>query len=328
MKLLAKTKPHSCHQQRAVNKQSGVILLLFVIGLFIVSSTFFLTALNNNRARQEQGLNAALALNAVKDELIAFAILGPEHFGDAGAGPGHLFCPDTNANGASNSPCGNNALGRLPRPVTTLIGTTQFSDFGAGLDQEFWFALDNSLRSSPAQVFNSATTPTLTVDGAAGFVAVLIAPGEANGLQTRPSNIPSNYLEAGNGASPSFVTSDGVAPANFNDRLLGIEFGEIITPVTARVAQAIKGRLDTYHGTSGSYPDDTSFDDPLLDDFTTVMTAPGMPAWFAANLWLNQVSPNYVRLTTDSASILFNGCAITYTLDVNIAGITRSTNQC
>jgi type II secretory pathway pseudopilin PulG len=328
MKSLTQGKRYFLNRYRIGSNQHGVILLLFVIGLFVVSATFLLTALNNNRARQEQGLNTALALSAMKQQLIAFAILGPEHFGPTGAGPGHLFCPDTNGNGASNSPCGSNALGRLPSSVITLIGTTQFSDFGAGLDQEFWFALDNSLRSNPAQVFNSTTAPTLTIDGVTGYAAVLIAPGESNGVQTRPGNIATNYLEAGNAASPTFVTSDGVAPANFNDRMIGIEFDEIITPVTARVAEAIKMRLDTYHGISGSYPDDTSFDDPLLDDFTTVMTTPAVPAWFAANLWLNQVSPNYVRLTTDSASIAFNGCAITYTLDINVVGIARSTNQC
>lgn len=306
------------------NNQQGVVLLLFVVALFSVGSTLFLTALNNNRAKQNRDLDAAMALKAVKEQIVAFATLGPEHFGAAGAGPGHLFCPDTNGNGLSNSPCGANALGRLPQSITTLIGTTQLSNYGIGQDQAIWFALDDSLRSNPASIFNSTTVPSLTIDGVTGYVAVLIAPGEANSLQTRPSNSATNYLEAGNSASPSFVTSDPLAPANFTDRLLGIEFDEVITPVTARVAETIKALLDAYHGSSGSYPDDTSFDDPLLDDFVTVMgTAPG---WFAANDWLNQA--NYVRLTTDSASVVFNGCLITYTLNVNVAGITRSTNQC
>ncbi len=327
MKNPTQKNPQLGSQQNAPSWQSGVVLLLFVIGLFIVSSSLFLTALNNNQAKQDRDLNAAAALSAVKEQLIAFAIMGPEHFGATGAGPGHLFCPDTNGNGLVN-PCLADPLGRLPRSVTTLLGTQRFTEFGVGLDQEFWFALDNSLRSNPAAVFNSSTVPTLTVDGATGYVAVLIAPGEANSLQARPNNIAANYLEGGNAASPTFVTSDALAPANFTDRLLGIRRAEIMPGVTARVAETIRATLDTYHGISGSYPDDASFDDPLLLDFTTVMGPTGTaPGWFAANNWLNQVNANYVRLNTDSATVVFNGCGITYTLVFN-TGITRSTNQC
>ncbi|MFT4862854.1 MAG: type II secretory pathway pseudopilin PulG [Pseudohongiellaceae bacterium] len=329
MKHSTRKIPNIGSRQIAAHQQSGVVLLLFVIGLFIVSSSLFLTALNNNQAKQDRDLNAAAALSAVKEQLIAFTILGSEHFGVTGAGPGHLFCPDTNGNGLANSPCGIDPLGRLPRSVTTLLGAQRFTEFGVGQDQEFWFALDNSLRSNPASVFNSSTVPTLTVDGVTGYVAVLLAPGEANSLQARPNNSAANYLEGGNAASATFVTSDALAPENFTDRLLGIRLAEIMPGVTARVAETIKATLDSYHGTSGSYPDDTSFDDPLLLDFATVMGPAGTaPGWFAANNWLNQVNPNYVRLNTDSATVVFNGCAITYTINQNFSGIERSTNQC
>lgn len=306
--------------------QKGVVLLLVFIGLFIVSSTIFLTALNNNQVTQGQSSNTAKALNGAKEQLIAFAILGAEHFGATGAGPGHLFCPDTNGNGLPNSPCGANALGRLPQSITTLLGTTQITDYGVRNDQRFWFALDNSMRSSPASVFNSSTSPNITIDGVTGFVAVLIAPGDPNSSQSRPSNTASNYLENGNSTSPTFVNSDSVSPGTFTDRVLGISFSEVITPVTARVAETIKTQLDNYHGSSGSYPDDTSFDDPMLQDYPTVMAA--APGWFAANNWLALSQANYVRLNSDSATVLFNGCAITYTLDVNVAGVSRSANQC
>ncbi len=295
-----------------------------MVALFLVSFTLFLTVLNNNQANQAQNANIAEALSSAKQELIAFATLGTEHFGAAGAGPGHLFCPDTNNNGSPNSPCGANPLGRLPRTVTTLLGTRQISSFGTGVDQTFWFAIDSSLRSNPATVFNSSTVPTLTVDGVGGYVAVLIAPGAGNNTQARPSNLVSDYLEAGNTASPSFVTFDNLAPANFTDRVIGIRRTEITTPVTARVAAEIKTLLDNYRGVSGSYPDDSSFDDPALLDFNTVMA--GAQAWFAANNWLNQ--SNYVRLNTDSATITFNGCSITYTVNVNVTGVARSNNQC
>ncbi len=324
MKLSLLRVPQLNMLKNAEHNQQGVVLLLFVVALFMVSFTFLLTVLNNNRANQAQDANVAEALNAAKQELIAFATLSTEHFGAAGAGPGHLFCPDTNNNGLSNSPCGANPLGRLPRTVTTLLGTMQVSSFGVGFDQTFWFAIDSSLRSNPATVFNSATVPALTIDGVGNYVAVLIAPGAGNNAQARPNNLVDNYLEAGNTASPSFVTFDNLAPANFTDRVLGIRRTEITTPVTARVAAEIKTLLDNYRGLSGSYPDDSSFDDPALLDFDTVMV--GAPAWFAANNWLNQST--YVRLNTDSATITFNGCSITYTVAVNVTGVARSNNQC
>ena len=297
-------------------KQRGVVLLLFVVALFMLSFTFFLTALNNNRANQAQDTNVAQALSSAKEGLIAFATLGTEHFGAAGAGPGHLFCPDTNNNGSPNSPCGANPLGRLPQSVNTLLGATQFSSYGLGFDQAFWYAIDSSLRSSPASIFNSATVPALTVDGTTGYVAVIIAPGLGNAAQTRPSNLVNNYLEAGNGAGPSFVTFDSVAPANFTDRVLGIRLTEITTPVTARVSETIKTLLDNYRSVNATYPD--------VSDFATVMA--GAPAWFAANNWLAQTT--YLRLNADSATLLFNGCSITYTVTANVVGIARSNNRC
>ena len=316
----------STHQseKKPEHRQSGVVLLLFVIALFMISFTFFLTALNNNRANQAQDVNVAEALSAAKERLIAFATLSTEHYGAAGVGPGHLFCPDTNNNGLSNSPCGANPLGRLPRTTNTLMGLNTLTEYGMGFDQTFWFAIDSSLSNAVGSVFNSATVPALTIDGVAGYVAVLIAPGPGNGVQNRPTNTVGDYLEAGNVASPSFVTFDNVAPAGFNDRVLGIRRTEITTPVTARVAEAIKVLLDNYRGVSGSYPDDASFDDPALDDFNTVMA--GAPAWFTANNWLAQST--YVRLNTDSATLRFNGCSITYTVDVNVTGIARSNFQC
>lgn len=304
------------------SNESGVILLLFVVGIFLVSSTLFLTVLNNNRTSMRSDARIAEALSLVKERLVVFATLSQEHYGVAGPGAGHLFCPDTNGNGSSNSPCGANSLGRLPLQLTTALGDIELSSFNAETDEQFWYSLDDSMHNDVAAVFNSATIPNLTLDGVGGIVAVLIAPNEAVLSQTRPSSAPSNYLEAGNTLAPDFFTSDALLANEFNDRVLAISFQEVITPVTARVAEAMKLSMDTYHGISGSYPDDSSFDDPAIDDFATVLA--GAPAWIAGNDWLSET--NYVRLTADSASLVFNGCAITYT--VSVTGISRGGNRC
>lgn len=312
-----------------VNRQRGIVLLLFLVGVFLVSSSVVLTVLNNNTSSLRREKNVSAALLEAKGALIAFATLSGEHYGDGGAGPGHLFCPDTNGNGLVNSPCGANALGRLPRTVTTADSELAMSDFAGSNDRQMWFGLDNSLRNSPATPFNTMTVTSLTVDGASGVAAVLIAPREGLASQSRPSNTASNYLEGPNATAPVFVSNNNSAPTAFNDRVLSIRFNEIISPVSARIAETIKAVLGAYHVVSGSYPDDSSFDDPLLKDFSTVMAeaiaAGDIPAWFDSNGW--GPLTNYVRLGTNSATLNFNGCGITYTVTANV-NTSRDTNQC
>lgn len=305
-------------------RQRGVILLLIVVGLFLVSSSIFLTVLNNNMSTLAREQDTTAALLSAKEALIAFALLSEDHFSGV-VGPGHLFCPDTNGNGLPNNPCAGGlfSFGRLPQSINTDLGDTLLSNFNAGLDEQFWFAIDNSVRSDPASQLNSSTVSNITVNGVGGIAAVLIAPGGALGSQVRSNNTAANYLEGTNTGGPAFAGSNEESSETFNDRVLTIEYGEIMTPVTSRVAHTIKGLLDTYRGVSGSYPDDTSFDDPMLDDFTTVVG--GAPAWFGANDWLNQTT--YVRLNTDSATLVFNGCGITYTVSLN-TDTTRDARQC
>lgn len=306
-------------------RQGGVILLLIVVGVFLVSSSIFLTVLNNNMATLRSESDTTAALLKAKEALIAFALVSEEHV--SGAGPGHLFCPDTDGNGLPNSPCaaGLYSFGRLPQSINTDLGDTLLSDFNAGLDEQFWIAIDDSLRSNPPGQLNSSTVSTITVNGIGGIAAILIAPGEALGSQVRANNTASNYLEGGNSTGPAFVGNSEESSETFNDRVLTIEFGEIMTPVTSRVANAMKELLDTYSGVSGSYPDDASFDDPMLDDFTTVMAGGSAPNWFVPNDWPNQTT--YVRLNANSATLVFNGCGITYTVSLN-ADTTRDVRRC
>lgn len=305
------------------DNQNGIVLLLFVVGLFLVSSSLFLTVLNNNMATLQSDEDVSKALLNAKETLIAFALVSEQHF-PGSVGPGHLFCPDTNGNGTPNSPCGSNALGRLPQSLTTALGDTRITDFNNGVDQQFWLAIDDSLRNSPASILNSNYTGSVTVDGQGSIAAVLIAPGEIVGSQARPSNTPANYLEGANTSGPQFVGSNQIAASAFNDRVLAIKHSEIMTPVTSRVAAMLKGLLDTSHGNDASYPDDsTGPDDPAIANFDAVVS--GAPAWFAANEWDDQTT--YVRTSTDSATLTFTGCGITYTVSLN-AATTRDTRQC
>lgn len=299
-------------------RQRGVILLLLVVGLFLVSSSVLLAVLNNNMATLRSEQDATAALLMAKQALIAFALVSEEHF--SGVGPGHLFCPDTNGNGLPNSPCvsGSFSFGRLPQSISTDLGETSLSDFNSGLDEQFWYAIDDNLRSNPPSELNSNSVSNITVNGAGGIAAILIAPGGALGSQVRSNSTAANYLEGANVAGPAFVGSSEESSETFNDRVLTIEYGEIMTPVTSRVANTIKGLLDTYHGVTGFYP-------VLATDFAIAMV--GAPSWFGptANGWLAQTT--YVRLSTDSATLVFNGCGIIYTVSLN-ADTIRGARRC
>ncbi len=301
------------------------MLIMFAI-LFMAGANLFISFANNNVVALGSADQSGKALQQAKAALVGYAMMYGDYFGATGAGPGHLPCPDTNNDGAEDSPCGNNALGRLPQSINVALpapgSTLQMSDYNYGVDEEIWYGLSNAARRSPATAFNTTTVTTHTVDGQANIAAVLVAPGPALASQSRPNNNRANYLEGANAAGNSFVSTTGTGPDNFNDRVLGITVEEIMIPVTARVAEVIKVEMDSFHATNTRYPiDQAEFDGAIA-------TLPNtLPVWFANNNW-GAVS-QYLQITNDSADITFNGCPnITYTLD-NIAGsIRRAGNSC
>ncbi len=305
-------------RQQPPRRQQGVILLLLAAIFLLVGAGVFITVMNNNVVVQRSDANTVAALRDARDALVSFAVLHGDYYGAAGAGPGHLFCPDTNGNGVENAPCGAGAIGRLPLTMTLPSGSVfPVSDYNSNIDQQLWYSLSDAFRYSPAGVLNTATATAITVDGLGGFAAVIIAPGEATGSQGRPSNNSNNYLEAGNIGGPGFVNSDAVDPDNFNDLVIGITMGEIMSPASARVAEVIRNQIDAYHVANGFYP---------VDQVEFGVAMAGAPAWYAANQW--DLVATYNQLTNDTASVLFTGCNITYTFDIAAASATRSAAQC
>jgi hypothetical protein len=187
----------------------------------------------------------------------------------------------------------------------------------AGIDQQLWYAVSPAFRRSTAGVVNTNVSGTLSLDGRSGLAAVLIAPGEPVGSQSRPSNNDANYLEAGNAGGPNFISTYPTDPDNFNDRVIGIHASEILSPVSARVAETIKQQLDAYHSSNGQYPPDAAEYNAALGS---------APAWFANNQWGS--NSNYTFLTATTASVSFTGCSIVYTLDQTTPNISRTGNRC
>jgi type II secretory pathway pseudopilin PulG len=319
--LIATSAPGEKHQ--------GVVVLLMFALLFVSGVTVVLTVIDNNAVAQRRAAATGAALQKAKEALIAFAVLHGDYYGAAGAGPGHLFCPDTNNNGLQNTPCAANVPGRLPRTITLPSGVIfPLSSFGANEDQQFWYGVSPAFKYSPAGVLNSSTVGALTLDGMGDIAAVIIAPGAMVAGQARVNNTISNYLEGANTTLPNLASSLPSDPDNFNDRVLVITRREINSPSTARVAERIKVILAGYHAVKGFYPPNQMQFDTAMTGLVTgpPVVIPAMPAWYANNNW--PANTVYDRLSSDIATIAFNGCGITYTLNFLVPGLSKSQPQC
>lgn len=313
----------------------GAALLIMMLMLFMVSMAVILKGFGNRSSREQDQVATISALMKAKESVIAYAVMHADYF-PAGAGVGHLMCPDTDspafaANGAPlapfglpNSPCGPDAIGRLPHFVALPSGDPlPISDFGAGRDQQLWYAVADVFLANPnggiSNVVNSSTAGGLTLDGQSDVVAVLLAPGQALDGQTRPATTPAAYLEAENVIGPAFVSGWPAAPDTFNDRILAIRRTELLLPMTAKVAEEMKKHLDAYHLGGGVYPADQAA-------FTAAFAT--APPWLSSNNWLLGTTTTYTPLSADSATLLFSGCGITYTLNFGSSVIGRSQTDC
>lgn len=309
--------------------QRGIALLLMFLLLFMAGVGVAFTALSNNKTEYLRIERTGEELLAARDALLAFAVTYGDSYGAAGAGPGHLLCPDSNNNGQQNAPCAGTNLGRLPRNITLPSGNVfEFSRYGADQDQQFWYGVAGNFKPNPAGVLNSSTAGALTLDGVSGYAAVIIAPGLAVNGQSRTSNTASNYLEDANATAPDFITNTSTAGVNFNDQVIGIRATEIMAPTTARVAEAIKSVLNAYNTANARYPvDQTEYNNAVngVAPMGGSAVAP-LPAWYFSNSWL--ANTVYTRLTVTSATVSFTGCTVQYTLDVAVSGITKNTGSC
>ena len=313
-----------------IGRQRGVILLAFFIVLFLAAAGAIITVLDNNTVSQRRNDNTANAMREAKEAVIAYAVLYSEYYSVAGSGPGYLPCPDTNGNGLENAPCGINSLGRLPTLITLPSGSNfPLSDYRSDVDEQFWYSVSDTFRRSALGILNTTAISTTTLDAQNRIAAIIIAPGPATGGQARPSNAVANYLEDSNTTAPSFVSSDPLSPALFNDRVLPVTIDEIMTPITRKIADLVQVQLDAYHLASG-----TGY--PLSQvEFDAMLLAAPLPAWFNANGWDN-VGPlliNYTRVTNNEATLAFTGCAnVSYQLFYSVAdsptNIRRVGSQC
>lgn len=306
----------------SAQQQSGAALLIFFLILFTSSAAVLLRAINNADFSQAAASQAHQDMVLAKQTLLSFSMSYAENF--PGSPPGRFPCPDSDndAEGLPDSPCNvGNIPARLPRRMDTGSGGPfMFSEHGLLDGQQFWYAVSPAYRQSSVAMLNSNTAGTLTLDGQNDIVAMLVAPGDEVTGQTRPNNSVSNYLESTNVEGTAFVSNWAANPTLFNDRLLPIYRHEVMTLVTARLVQIIRGILTTFHSANGNtYP----VDEPT---FVAALTAGPLPAWFNANNWGSVV--NYSFLNANNVTVSFDGCDIVYTITFGQPEIERNPHSC
>jgi hypothetical protein len=233
--------------------QQGIILVGLMLVLAIATGVTLLQRANRSNATAlERDAKTMAALLAARDALIARAVLDADR-------PGSLPCPDLLTNIPGNNIPGDGKAdllagvdcpayaGWLPWRTLDLNEPTDAS--GTAL----WYVLSPAFRDSNLAI-NSATMATLTVDGQAGIVALIIAPGGAHGGQIRPSNNIADYLDDLNG-NPATSNRDGDThyfsgpPDNtFNDRMIAITKTAWQDAVAKRVLGEIRYAIATVGG--------------------------------------------------------------------------------
>ena len=262
---------------KPISKQRGIALIIFALILVLATTTFFIAQLDGYGIKIEREKKTAAALAEAKSALLGFAAKSGTASGSAR--PGELPCPDTNNDGASNTPCTANTIGRLPWK------TLGISDLRDGDGERLWYALsanfENFTRANP---LNSETLGTLTLrdsSGAilnngslnSGLVALVISPSvtirrqdAVNQVRDTPANQNNaiNYLDIALGEDNSNFINGNInglikGPIKdisgnviLNDKLISITQDELMGVVEPRVIAAVSNALLDFYCAPGT----------------------------------------------------------------------------
>lgn len=210
-------------------QQRGLVLMLMLIVLVIGVTAVLVNSLSGTGVQNLRNKATTDALFKAKTALIGYAVSVNLSNPSSAIRPGDLPCPDTNDDGASDTPCNTNALGHLPWKT---LGLPELFD---GDGEHLWYAVSSNFKNNnrttcssagAAGCLNSDTLGTISLfaadgtrlndggstgSGSTGLVAVVIAPGaplirsDASSMQNRSNkNTASNYLDVMTIASSTF----------------------------------------------------------------------------------------------------------------------------
>lgn len=215
-------------------------------------------------------LETSQSLISAKRSLVAYALSYADNYQPAGAGIGHMPCPDLDpiddgitSNDGPDPPCGlhQRQIGRLPRQTFTFSSPDP-TEAGSNVrdkriafyqeqslrDQQLWYVVSSAFVNNPhSTVVNAATKGTLSVDGQDDVVAIVIAPGAALGRQhlSRPGDDLAYYLEDEN-ADGDLVYSRKRTHSS-NDRLIYITGSELSRLMEKRVVAIVVHWLEAFY---------------------------------------------------------------------------------
>jgi len=258
-------------------KQQGFIILMGMLALVLGAAVWFGTISSVRTesmkiAIENENVNA---LYRVKDKMLTYAMFQPEIFRTSSSnttplsqeaipGPGYFPCPDTTGDGVSDSPCAGSGVPFVTGVVPISISSRLFSFIDQPLESaKFWYAVDSRFLTQNQDYFydsaykrfvplntNSPTTASLTLDGVADIVMVLVYAGEPLSGQSQTvstlANI-SDYLELENAdGDADFISSfsDPAPVANnpkFNDYVIPITRAEWNAAMLSRISMDADG---------------------------------------------------------------------------------------
>lgn len=342
-----------------LQQQHGVVLLLMLLVLFISGTTFLLTAVNDATINQKQEQRAELRaqMQSAKERLLAFAANSHQFYSGASyltytsgvsKGPGFFPCPDTNNDGLPENACNPSSntlpvMGRLPAKSGSTSPSIDFSDRYSGTDQQFWYVVapryvyhstTASSRRANTRTTNADNTTTRKIswNGIPGYVALLIAPGEALSMQSRTDanrNNPIHYIESqGAGANRHVFAND---TSSTNDMVLGITHDEYMRAVGATIASQLKARLDVVGYPTSVSGSQTNFRNSFPNNNTipfwlrnTTSNNTGGERWISSSsqgiTYSKDAAPN-------SATLTFTSCSgMTFT--ISSSDVVRNGERC
>lgn len=179
------------------HEQRGIILIgLMVVLVLAAGATFMQQANRSNAMAVEREAKTTAALLAARDALLARAVIDATR-------PGSLRCPslDTSGNTPFATPCPA-YIGRLP------WRTLDSADFRDGSGTPLWYALAPAFRDGNTALNHVTSAATISLNGQADIVALIIAPNGALPGQNRPSNDVADYLDD-LGGNPATSNRDG-----------------------------------------------------------------------------------------------------------------------
>lgn len=262
------------HKRPDQKQQHGVVLLLMLLVLVVTTSSFLLAAINSSTIQQARHKDRVLALQAAKENLLAYA-LHSELL--AGQGPGKLPCPASNNDGlpdcdAFATTTGSTFIARLPSLAPVVS-----SDALAGSNQALWYAVSPDFMIGSLSPLNTYTAAQLTVNNQAGYIAAVIAPGQTLGNQTGQGNELSQYLEQENADNDLLFNSVSDNPSETgNDIVLGITRDDLFFLLLPRVIEAFRVVLSE---------EAVELPTTSAEFHCTIHSAESTPQWLRDNEW-------------------------------------------